>query len=55
MSKKIIEIAEELKERGDVFEAILANVRGTVARTEGVWFGACGAFISGTPARRGEL
>lgn len=35
MSKRMIEIPDELAELGDAFEAILANVRGTVARTGG--------------------
>jgi len=35
MPKRIIEIPDELKELGDVFEAIVANVRGTMARTGG--------------------
>lgn len=35
MPKRMIEIPDELKELGDVFEAIVANVRGTVARTGG--------------------
>jgi len=35
MSKRLIEIPDELSELGDVFESILANVRGTVSRTGG--------------------
>ena len=35
MSDKMIRIPEELKELGAAFEAILANVRGTMARTGG--------------------
>jgi len=35
MPKRVIEIPDELNEGGDVFEAVLANVRRTVARTGG--------------------
>jgi hypothetical protein len=35
MPKRVIEIPDELNELGDVFESIVASVRGTVARTGG--------------------
>ena len=35
MPKRVIEIPDELNELGDVFEAVLANVRRTVAPTGG--------------------
>lgn len=35
MPKRVIEIPDELRELGDVFESILANVQGTVAQTGG--------------------
>ena len=35
MPKRVIEIPEELRELGDAFEAVLANIQGTVARTGG--------------------
>ena len=54
MPKRVIEIPDELNELGDVFEAVLANVRGTVARTGGgkaVDYAQVEAAVSGDAAR----